>query len=227
MKLGVLFSGGKDSCLALHLAHERGYKIECLITVAAENKDSFLFHTPTLKWVRKQAESLRIPLLQVKSKGEKEKEVEDLKRAVVLAIKKYKIQGVVTGAVRSIYQASRIQRVCNELGIECFNPLWLRSEEEHLQEILKKRMQCVVTKVSAYGFDRSWVGREIDSAFLYDIKKLWEKYGVSMIGEGGEYESFVLDAPLFKESLVVKSSKVVADRHSSLLDIQNIFLERK
>ncbi len=227
MKLGILFSGGKDSCLALHLAHEHGYKIGCLITILVENQDSFLFHTPTLRWVRKQVEALRLPLVQVRSRGEKEKEVDDLKRAVALAIKKYRIQGVVTGTVRSIYQATRIQRVCNELGIECFNPLWLRGEEEHLEDLLRRRMQCIVTKVSAYGFDKSWVGKEIDSSFVYEIKQLQKKHGVSMIGEGGEYESFVLDAPLFKKRLIVKEHDVLADRHSALLDIQKVVLERK
>ncbi len=227
MKVGVLFSGGKDSCLALHMVHEQGDKISCLMSVLSKNHDSFMFHTPAIGFVKKQAKALQIPLLTTISLGEEEKEVDDLKKLIAKAVQRYKITGVVTGAVRSIYQASRIQRICNELGVACFNPLWMKDAEEHLLDILQKRMQCIVTKVSAYGFDKSWVGREIDSQFLYDIKKLHEKFGISMVGEGGEYESFVLDAPLFKRRLDIREKEVHADRHYALLEIKKMHLVKK
>lgn len=227
MRLGVLFSGGKDSCLALHYAIEYGHKIACLICIKSENKDSFMFHTPAVDFVDKQANALGIPLLSIKSRGKEERELDDLRRAIKTAIDRYKIQGIVSGAVRSIYQASRIQRICNLLQLECFNPFWMRNEEGHLLDLIKRRFVCIVTRVSAYGFDGKWVGREIDSGFLYDIKKLNEKHGVSLAGEGGEYESFVLDAPLFRKRLAIEKKMVRIGKHYACMDIKKVVLEKK
>ena len=142
-KLGVLFSGGKDSCLALHLAKKAGHEISCLIAIASENKESYMFHCPSILRVKKQAEVLEIPLILKKTKGEKEKELEDLEEAVAEAKEDYKIEGIVTGAVESVYQSSRIQKICNKIGIECFNPLWQKDQFELLEELIKSRFEII------------------------------------------------------------------------------------
>ncbi len=225
MRLGVLFSSGKDSCLALHLAKEYGHQIACLLTVTPDNKDSFMFHTPALEWVGKQAEALGIPLLRIETRGEKEEELGDLKKVIEEAVRKYKIRGIVTGAVRSIYQASRVQRICNLLHIECFNPLWMRNEEEHVQDLLERNFHTIVTRVSAQGLGREWIGREMNQDFFFDLKKLHEKYHINLAGEGGEYESFVLDAPLFKKRLEIAEKRV--DEKKNVMLIQKIKLISK
>lgn len=227
MKVGVLFSGGKDSCLALHLAKEHGHQIACLLTVFPENKDSFMFHTPALEWVGKQAEALGIPLLQIETLGKKEEELGDLKKVIGEAVRKYKIRGIITGAVRSIYQASRVQRICNLLHIECFNPLWMRNEEEHVQDLLQRRFHTIVTRVSAQGLGREWIGREMNQEFFYDLKKLHERYGINLAGEGGEYESFVLDAPLFKKRLEIAEKRVDAKKNVMLIQKIKLVLKKK
>ena len=227
MRVGVLFSGGKDSCLALHLAHEHGHKIACLITIVSQNKESFLFHTPAVSFVARQAEALGIPLVRVLTKGKEGEEVYDLQRALEKAKKEYRIEGVVTGAVRSIYQASRVQRVCHSLQLTCFNPLWLRDDEEHLHDLLKRKIDAIFIHVSAFGFDRSWLGKHFSVESLHGLKKLHQKFGVSLVGEGGEYESFVVDAPLFKKKLVIEKSFVVEESHFSQLRIQKLMLARK
>src|SRR3989344_685418 len=127
MKLGVLFSGGKDSTFAAYLAKRNGYEISCLISIVSENKESYMFHTPSISKTEKQAKAMGIPIIIQKTKGEKEKELDDLKNAIKKAVRKFKIEGIATGAVESVYQTSRIQKICNELDLECFNPLWLRN----------------------------------------------------------------------------------------------------
>ena len=117
MKLGVLFSGGKDSTYAAYLAKKQGYELGCLISIVSENPDSFMFHTPSINSVVKQSGAMEIPLVLVKTVGEKENELTDLEVAIKEAVKKYKIKGVVTGAVESVYQASRVQKICNKLKI--------------------------------------------------------------------------------------------------------------
>ncbi len=136
MRLGVLFSGGKDSTYAAFLAKSKKDELTCLISLWSENKDSFMFHTPAIKLTKKQARLMRLPLIVKKTKGEKEEELQDLKKAIQKAIKKYHIQGIVTGALQSVYQTSRLQKICEELRIHCINPLWQKDQLELLNELI-------------------------------------------------------------------------------------------
>ena len=119
MRLGVLFSGGKDSTLALHMAAEKE-EVACLITLISENKESYMFHTPNIDVSALQAEALGLPRVAKVTKGEKEKELADLEEAIAQAAKEYQIEGVVTGAVESVYQAERVQRICHRAGALVF-----------------------------------------------------------------------------------------------------------
>jgi len=205
MKLAVLFSGGKDSTYAAYLAKKAKHELTCLLTIASENMDSFMFHTPSISQVKSLAKSMGVPLIIQKTKGKKESELKDLKKLILSAKKRYGIEGVVTGAVKSVYQSSRIQKICNELDLEVFNPLWEKDQEELLNELIKKKFEIILVGIFAYPLDKNWLGKKIDRSFLKDVLKLKEKYGFNVAGEGGEYESFVLNCPLFKKKLSVKS----------------------
>ena len=121
MKLAVLFSGGKDSCLALHKCRQEGHKINYLLNVFSENVDSFMFHKPDLKFLEMQAEQLGIELIVISSVGEKEKELEDLEKLISQV--KDKIGGIVVGGIASKYQGDRIKKICDDLGLEFVAPL--------------------------------------------------------------------------------------------------------
>ncbi len=207
MKLGVLFSGGKDSTYAMYLTKKQGYEPVCLISLVSSNKSSYMFHTPSISATEIQARAMSLPLIIQKTKGKKEIELKDLKIAIKEAIKKYKIEGIVTGAVESVYQASRIQKICNDLGLQCFNPLWLKNQLELLEDLIKDKFKIIITGVFAYPLNKSWLGRTIDKKFIDEIRVLAEKYKINPAGEGGEFESFVINCPLFKKELKVKSFK--------------------
>lgn len=123
MKCGVLFSGGKDSTYAALLTKKYFNDISCLISIISENPESYMFHTPSIKKVKKQSEVMNIPLLVQETKGQKEEELRDLEFMIQKAKTKYKIEAVVTGSIDSAYQASRVQKICDNLELECFNPL--------------------------------------------------------------------------------------------------------
>src|SRR3989344_8980859 len=176
MNLAILFSGGKDSTLALFKA-QKLHKISCLITLDSENKDSYMFHTP-INQVEVLAKKLKLPLIKQKTKGKKELELKDLKKAISLAIKKYKIQGVVTGAVASTYQASRIQKICNDLDLHCFNPLWQKNQLGLLNELLENKFEIIVVAVAAAGLDEKWLGRKIDKKAIAELVGLNKKYDI-------------------------------------------------
>lgn len=215
MKLGVLFSGGKDSTYALYLAKKQGYEISCLISIVSENRNSYMFHTPSILSTEIQAEEMNIPLILYKTKGKKELELKDLKSAIKKAIEEYEIEGIVTGAVESVYQASRIQKICNELDIECFNPLWQKDQFELIEDLIKNKFKVIITGVFAFPLNKSWLGRKIDKKFINDMKIFNKKYKISPAGEGGEFESFVLDCPLFKESVKIKHFEDIKEGENS------------
>ena len=202
MRLGVLFSGGKDSAFACHRAMEKE-EVACLITVLPENPESYLFHTPNVHLTALQAEAAGIPLVTVASGGVVEEEVADLSRAISLAVEEHGIRGVVTGAIRSVYQAARIQRVCHDLDLWCFNPLWQRDEEEHLEEVVSSGFRFLVSAVSAGPLGEAWLGREIDRAALGELKGIARRHRMNPAGEGGDYETFVLDAPFFRRRIEI------------------------
>lgn len=197
MNLAVLFSGGKDSTLALYKASKE-HEIACLITMDSQNKDSYMFHTP-IDNVDELARRMQIPLIKIKTAGEKEKELVDLKKAIKKAIKEYKIGGIVTGAVASTYQASRIQKICNELDIYCFNPLWQKDQVELLNELVKNNFKFKIVKVAADGLDNSWINRVIDKKSIIELIGLSKKYKFSVSGEGGEIETEIISCPLFRK----------------------------
>ncbi|MDD1667479.1 MAG: diphthine--ammonia ligase [Methanomicrobiales archaeon] len=207
MRLGVLFSGGKDSAFAAGRAMAKE-EVACLITVRPSNPESYLFHTPNLHLTALQAEAAGLPVVSVSSAGVEEEEVADLSRAIVHAVEEHGIEGVVTGAIRSVYQATRVQRVCHSLGLWCFNPLWLRDEGEYLEELVSSGFRFLVSGVSAAPLGEEWLGREVDRAALGELTALARRHRMNPAGEGGEYESLVLDAPFFRKRIeIVRGSR--------------------
>lgn len=202
MRLGVLFSGGKDSTLALHLAAEKEEAI-CLITVISKNKESYMFHTPNIDITALQAEALGLPLVSVTTEGRKEEELDDLEKAIAEAESKFQIDGVVTGAVESVYQSSRVQRICNRLDVWCFNPLWKHDQKALLETLVEKKFKVIISGIFAYPLDEKWLGKQMDLQVIARLVELQKQYGISPSGEGGEIETTVLDAPMFKQKIEI------------------------
>jgi diphthine-ammonia ligase len=226
MRLGVLFSGGKDSTLALHKTAEKE-EVICLITLISQNKESFMFHTPNIDITALQAEATGLPLIRKVTEGKPEEELEDLEEAIAQAVKDFQIEGVVSGAVESVYQAARIQRICNRLGIWCFNPLWKRNQKALLEEIVAKGFKVIISGVFAYPLDKDWLGKEIDKELIEKLVFLGKEFGLSPSGEGGEIETTVLDAPLFKKKIEVLEYKTEAKGNSGVFRIKRARLTAK
>ncbi len=211
MKLGVLFSGGKDSVFACWRAREKN-DIACLIAIVSENVDSYMFHTPNIRCTSLQAEAMGLPLLSWPTRGEKEAELEDLKAAVAAARDRYGIQGVVTGAIESVYQAARVQRICRSLDLWCFNPLWQINQIDYLRLLLSDGNRIIISGVYAYPFDASWLGAELTEERIQSLARLQERYKINPSGEGGELETFVLDGPLFQKRIeILRASRSYAN----------------
>ena len=219
MNCAVLFSGGKDSAYAAYLSRKHGISLSCLITVISKNPDSYMFHTPSISKVQKQSEKMNIPLMIQETKGEKEEELKDLEYVLQRAKTEFDIEGIVTGAVESAYQASRVQKICDNLSLDCFNPLWQKDQFELLNELINNNFKIIITGVFAYPLDESWLGREINKGFIEDVTKLSDKYKINPAGEGGEFETFVLGCPLFSRELKIKDKRVTGKNNSWKMEI--------
>ena len=218
MKLGILFSGGKDSYLAMHLASE-DHEISCLLTMKSSNQDSWMFHTPAITWTNLQAESMGIPQIIQETEGIQDDELDDLFTLIKKAKEEFSIQGIVTGALASTYQSTRIQKICNKLNLWCFNPLWQLSQEKLLKKLQTHNISSIITGIAAEPFDESWLGKEIDSSTVNDLLLYSKKYRINPAGEGGEFESLVINAPMFSKKLEILSSKIHYSNFSGRLEI--------
>ena len=226
MKLGVLFSGGKDSTFALHMASERE-EIACLIAMLSKNEESYMFHTPNIDITALQAEAMELPILQKTTVGRQDEELSDLKEAIAQAIREYKIEGVVSGAIESVYQSERIQRICSQLDVWCFNPLWKRDQREHLEELVAKGYDVIISGIFAYPLDETWLGKRFDRDLIGKLLSIRDRFGISPSGEGGEIETTVLDAPLFKKRIKILESEVEAKGNSGVLRLTEARLVQK
>lgn len=197
MKLVALCSGGKDSTYALWLALRQGHELTHLVAMQPAREDSWMFHHPNIHLIDLFSECVGLPLVKAETSGVKERELEDLREA----LRPLEVEGVASGAIASTYQKSRIDRICKELSLKSLAPLWGREPLELLEEMLTAGFEMIVTSVSAEGFDETWLGRKIDRECLEDLRTLQKKFGINPSGEGGEYESLVLDAPFFRKRI--------------------------
>jgi diphthine-ammonia ligase len=201
-----LFSGGKDSSLALYRALEAGLPVERLVTVHPEG-DSYMYHTPATDLTALAAESIGIELVDVHpddfeadtatdSGAQGDRELEPLERALEeLRGDLGGLGGVTAGAVESEYQTSRIRAMAERLGCEVFAPLWQEDPRDLADAMLDAGFDIRIVQVAAGGLDESWLGRRLDRDALADLERLNEEYGVHLLGEGGEFETFVVDGP--------------------------------
>src|SRR3989344_275177 len=228
VKLGVLFSSGKDSTAAAQVMKQQNYDLTCLIHIRSENQDSYMFQTAGTELVEMQAEAMALPIIIQKTKGEKEEELKDLEKAFEEAKNRYQIEGIVSGALFSTYQRDRIETICDRLGLKIFSPLWHKPQERHLLDLLNNGFEFVLTAVAAEGLDKSWLGRKITSRDIERLQKLHQKIGLNIAGEGGEFESLVLDCPLFTKKIVLKKTEIIEeDKNRAHLVIKKAKLVNK
>jgi diphthine-ammonia ligase len=223
MRVAALVTGGKDSALALHRALKLGYEVEVLVTMIPQREDSWMFHFPNIHLADLFAKAVEISLVKAETVGIKETELKDLKNLLATL----DIEGVVSGAISSRYQKERIDKVCQELNLKSIAPLWQEDSMRLLKEIINLNFEVIIVGVYAYGFDQSWLGRKIDSTTIKNLVELNDKYQISLVGEGGEYETLVLDAPFFKKRIQVVQTERIWENHSGYLLVKEAKLVGK
>ncbi|XP_078419396.1 diphthine--ammonia ligase [Cetorhinus maximus] len=247
MKVVALISGGKDSCYNMMQCVAAGHEVVALANLRPANHkdelDSYMYQTVGHEAIDLYSEAIGLPLYRhtiqgsslaigrdyTKCEGD---EVEDLYHLLKLIKEKKEVEGVSVGAILSDYQRVRVENVCRRLNLQPLAYLWRRKQEDLLREMILSNVQAMIIKVAAFGLDpEKHLGKTLDQVEPY-LKQVSEKYGVHVCGEGGEYETFTLDCPLFKKRIVVDSTEVVvhsADAFAPVgyLRLLNLHLEDK
>ena len=226
MRLAALVSGGKDSIYSMYLA-KKEHEIDYIISMISENPASYMFHFPNVHLVKTQASLMGLPLIEKQTKGEKEKELDDIEE--VLADLKGKIDGLVTGALASSYQKMRIDSLCKRHDLLSIAPLWHRNPEEYLRSALRDGFEIMFVGVAAPPLDEKWLGRKLDEKAIDELVQLNLRHGIHIGGEGGEFESIVLDCPLFSKKIkILQAEKNWNEKErSGTYDIKEIELIEK
>jgi len=209
LKAISLFSGGKDSVQAICLSLKRGMEINCLVSIVPEAEYSKLYHFQNPCLTSLQSKSMNIPLELYRSK--EKNEVETLEKAIKDASELYGAEAVITGIIASKYQKEKIDRICKKNNLDHIFPLWMKNPNNILEGLISNKIKAIITRVSAAGLNDQHLGKVIDREIIDTLKKLKAKYRINISGEGGEYETFVTDAPIFSNPIEIDNASVEFD----------------
>lgn len=230
MRTVALISGGKDSCYNMLQCVAAGHSIVALANLQPQHRDemdSYMYQTVGHQGIDLYAEAMELPLYREMITGEavdqsryykptENDEVEDLYRLLAKIKEELGVEAVAVGAILSDYQRVRVENVCKRLSLVSLAYLWRRNQKELLQEMIASGVEAVIIKVAALGLDpRIHLGMSIRDIQPH-LLVMKEKYGLNVCGEGGEYETFTLDCPLFKKKLVIDEKELVIHTENSV-----------
>jgi uncharacterized protein (TIGR00290 family) len=206
------WSGGKDSGLALYkVLKEKKYHVNCLLTSVSEGFNRVSMHGVRTALLEKQAEMLKLPLVKISLPEEASILVYNNKMESTLI--KLKDRGICVSIFGDIFLEDLRQyreEQSAKLKIRSIFPLWKRSTSGLMREFISLGFKAVVVCVNDAFLDKSFLGRELDEAFLNDLPA-----GVDPCGENGEYHSFVYDGPIFKEKIGFSKREIVYRQYKS------------
>ncbi len=222
MTTTALVSGGKDSLYAAYLAESQGRPVDELLTIVPSDPDAWMFHTPNLDWVGLQARAWGKPHRTVPVDGTGESaELAALKKAL-----RGKSGWIVAGAIASSFQWARLLRVAEEVGRPVYAPLWRVDERRVVREEIDAGLDARLVRLAAEPLPDEWLGRRLDGALLAELEhRSRTQRRLSVAGEGGEFETLVVDAPFFRARIAVDRHRVERRGSSVQLVVEAAHLE--
>ncbi|MCI4363224.1 MAG: diphthine--ammonia ligase [Thermoplasmata archaeon] len=224
MNSTALVSGGKDSIYSAYLAESQGMRVSELLTVRPSDPESMLFHTPHLDLVPLQARAWRKAHREVRVRGRGEADEMDALAAALGGGK----GPVVAGAIASSYQWSRLLRLCDQVGRRLFVPLWSKSASRVVREEIDAGLDIRLVHLAAEPLSPDLAGRRLDIPLLEELERRSRAIrALHVAGEGGEFETCVVDAPFFEERIVWDAEDRVRDGGATRLEISGARLAAK
>ncbi|PYU42653.1 MAG: diphthine--ammonia ligase [Acidobacteria bacterium] len=204
----ILFcwSGGKDSAMALYtLQQQRHFRVVALLTTVTETYERIAMHGVRRELLRRQAESLGLPLHEVSIPPQCVNSVYEARLEEALGL--FYRQGVRKVAFGDIFlEDLRAYREKNlaRIGMTALFPIWKRDTRELIRFFHQQRFRAVAACVDPKVLDPSFAGRELDESFFRDLP-----FDADPCGENGEFHSFVFDGPIFQSPVPVRTGEVV------------------
>ena len=212
--------------MAVYAALEAKEDVKYLLSMKSKNDESYMFHVPNIHVTDLLSEALDIPIMSVETEGVKEEELDDLK-AAFLDLKDLGVEAIYTGALYSVYQKSRIEKLGDEVGLKIISPYWHVDELEYMRKIVSLGFKIMICGVAAWGLDESWLGRIIDDDTIDELVRLNEKYHVDIAFEGGEAETLAIHGPIFKKRIEILKYKKEWHLDSGVFVIEDAVLKEK
>lgn len=212
-KFVMSFSGGKDSILALYRMIKRGYEPVALITTIKKNENKSWTHGLSEELLNKVSDSLGIPLLKV------ECEVEEYEEKFEEILKKSKTMGAsicVFGDIDIEAHKQWDKDRCSNTGLKAEFPLWQEDREELVYEFIDSGFITIIKTVNLQNMDEGFLGKKLTREVIKNIKST----GSDACGENGEYHTFVIDGPLFKQPIEFEIKGIVLDNGYGHLNIK-------
>ena len=205
MRVFVSWSGGKDSCLALYRALKAGLKVGCLLNMLNEEGSRSRSHGLPKRILDAQSEALRVPIVYGKASwGNYE---EEFKR-ILASLKSMGIDGGVFGDINLQEHRDWVERVCDEVGVKAFEPLWNEAYERLIGEFLGSGFQALIVGARADLIGEEWVGKPYDQKFVEYLKER----DLDLCGEKGEFHTLVTYGPIFKRRIrILEAGKRVKE----------------
>jgi len=204
MKLACLFSGGKDSTYAIHLAQKQGHDVVCLLSIFPKSEESHLLHHPNLRWTKLQSKSMNIPQLTASSNSDDtDDELITMENLLQNAKDQFQIDGLVHGGIKSKFQKEKFETLCLKLNLASIAPLWETEPKKYMNDLLDSDFNFMMMTVSSDGLDEQWLGKLISKSDIEILNNLSGKFGFNLNFEGGEAETFVIDCPLFSNPIKI------------------------
>ncbi len=215
----ALVSGGKDSIFAIQKLVEEGYELVGLVHMVSKNfyDDSFMYQTVGTEIAKKLGTAFDVPLFTYETKCKsidqsleyritEGDEIEDLYFGLKDVLSKIDFEFVSSGAILSSYQKYRVENVCNRLGLGSLAPLWQLDQKSLLNEMISSGIKAIIVKIASPIFSKENMGMNLSEIYKYMNK---HDIGENYCGEGGEYESIVLDCKLFKKQICFSESHIL------------------
>ncbi|MDR2830087.1 MAG: TIGR00289 family protein [Methanobrevibacter sp.] len=227
MNSTILSSGGKDSTMAIYSSILNGDNVKYLFSMKSLNDESYMFHVPNIDLSSLIAKALDIPILTATTTGKKEEELNDLEKGLI-ELKNRGVDSVYSGALFSTYQKTRIDRICEKIGLKSIAPLWNIDPEEYMRNIIDLGFKVIITGVSAEGLGRSWLGREITHDTVNELISIKKNVcDINLCFEGGEAETLVLDGPIFKKRIKIIEAETIWKNDNGVYHVKKAILEDK
>ena len=203
------WSGGKDCCFACYRASVSGLKVRYLANMVTEDGKRSWTHGLSLELLQMQSQAIGIPLVQRRTTmANYEAEFKNM----LLTLKQEGVSGGVFGDIDLDEHRQWVERVCHEVGVTAYLPLWGQSQDKIMRDFIASGFEAVVISAKADLFGEEWLGHKIDSEFLSHLSELKQTKDITLCGESGEYHTLVTDGPMFNQRVeILETNKVLRE----------------